>query len=57
MDQLRFRETPIPGDGVVDFTGNGKNIVLDQGQEITTLYGHLSKILDKKGVESEKINS
>ena len=47
--------TPIhaPADGIVKFrgrsNGNGKAIILDHGQGLTTRYGHLSKIDVKKG--------
>ena len=34
--------------------GNGKHIVLDHGQGITTLYGHLSKIYVAKGQKVRK---
>ena len=55
IDIANWRGTPVyaSGDGVVKFTGlsngNGKNVVLNHGQGITTLYGHLSKIHVKKG--------
>jgi murein DD-endopeptidase MepM/ murein hydrolase activator NlpD len=47
--------TPVyaPADGLVRFAGyangNGKNIILDHGQGITTHYAHLSKFHVKKG--------
>lgn len=47
--------TPVyaPGDGIVDFVGesngNGRGLVLNHGQGITTLYAHLSKSHVKKG--------
>jgi len=52
--------TPVyaRGDAVVTFAGNGngngKHIVLDHGQGITTLYGHLSKIHVVKGQKVRK---
>ncbi len=55
IDIANRRGTPVyaPGDAVVKFAGtsngNGKSIVLNHGQGITTLYGHLSKIYVKKG--------
>lgn len=47
--------TPIyaPANGIVDFVGesngNGRNVVLNHGQGITTQYAHLSKAHVKKG--------
>jgi murein DD-endopeptidase MepM/ murein hydrolase activator NlpD len=52
--------TPVraPGDGVVKFrgryNGNGRTIIMDHGQGITTRYGHLSKINVKKGERIRK---
>ena len=52
--------TPVnaPGDGVVKFrgryNGNGRTIIMDHGQGITTRYGHLSKIDVKKGERIKK---
>jgi len=47
-----------PGDGIVKYVGNGgangKNIVLNHGQGITTHYGHLSKIHVKRGQRINK---
>jgi len=47
-----------PGDGVVTYSGyssaNGNSIVLDHGQGITTQYGHLSKILVKRGEQIKR---
>ncbi len=60
IDIANRRGTPVyaSGDGVVKFAGlsngNGKNIVLNHGQGITTLYGHLSKIHVKKGERVKK---
>ncbi len=47
--------TPIlaTADGVVTFTGNrgllGKTIIIDHGHGITTYYGHMDKVLKKRG--------
>jgi murein DD-endopeptidase MepM/ murein hydrolase activator NlpD len=55
IDIANRKGTPVyaSGDAVVEFAGrkggNGKTIVLQHGQGITTLYGHLSKIYVKKG--------
>jgi murein DD-endopeptidase MepM/ murein hydrolase activator NlpD len=55
IDIANRRGTPVyaPGDAVVEFAGtsngNGKSVVLNHGQGITTLYGHLSKMYVKKG--------
>ena len=55
LDIANRTGTPVlaPGDAVVRFAGNGngngKHIVLDHGQGLTTLYGHLSKIHVVKG--------
>ena len=55
LDIANRTGTPVhaPGDAVVKFAGNGngngKHIVLDHGQGLTTLYGHLSKIHVVKG--------
>lgn len=52
--------TPIyaPGDGVVGYVGenarNGRAVVLDHGQGITTHYAHLSKTFVKKGERVRK---
>jgi murein DD-endopeptidase MepM/ murein hydrolase activator NlpD len=52
--------TPVqaPGAAVVHRVGhsgaNGKHIILDHGQGITTHYGHLSKIKVKKGERVDK---
>ena len=52
--------TPVhaSGDGVVESVGemggNGRNIVLAHGQEITTQYAHLSKILVSEGEHVRK---
>ncbi len=60
IDIANRRGTPVyaSGDGVVKFTGlsngTGKNVVLNHGQGITTLYGHLSKIHVKKGERVKK---
>ncbi len=55
LDIANWKGTPVhaPGDATVKFAGNGngngKYIVLDHGQGLTTLYGHLSKIHVVKG--------
>ena len=60
LDIANRKGTPVhaPGDAVVKFAGNGngngKHIVLDHGQGITTLYGHLSKIHVVKGQRVRK---
>ncbi len=60
LDIANRTGTPVyaRGDAVVTFTGNGngngKHIVLDHGQGITTLYGHLSKIHVVKGQKVRK---
>ncbi len=52
--------TPVhaPGDAVVETAGvkkgNGRYVVLDHGEEITTQYAHLSKILVKDGERVRK---
>jgi murein DD-endopeptidase MepM/ murein hydrolase activator NlpD len=52
--------TPVhaSGDAVVESTGvtggNGRNVVLDHGEEITTRYAHLSKILVSEGEHVHK---
>lgn len=47
------------GGGVVAFAGNdgdgfGNEVVIDHGDQISTLYGHMSEILVKKGEEIER---
>jgi len=60
LDIANRKGTPVhaPGDAVVKFAGNGngngKHIVLDHGQGITTLFGHLSKIHVVKGQKVRK---
>jgi len=60
LDIANRAGTPVhaPGDAVVKFAGNGngngKHIVLDHGQGLTTLYGHLSKIHVVKGQKVRK---
>lgn len=60
LDIANRKGTPVhaPGDAVVKFAGNGngngKHIVLDHGQGITTLFGHLSKIHVVKGQRVRK---
>jgi len=60
IDIASRRGTPVyaPGNGLVKFAGSsngiGKSIVLNHGQGITTLYGHLSKIHVKKGERVQK---
>lgn len=60
VDIANRKGTPVyaRGDAVVKFAGNGngngKHIVLDHGQGITTLYGHLSKIHVVKGQKVRK---
>ncbi|NIO12042.1 MAG: peptidoglycan DD-metalloendopeptidase family protein [Deltaproteobacteria bacterium] len=60
LDIANRTGTPVraPGDAVVKFAGygngNGKYVVLDHGQGLTTLYGHLSKIHVKKGQRVRK---
>ena len=60
LDIANRTGTPVhaPGDAVVKFAGNangnGKHIVLDHGQGLTTLYGHLSKIHVKKAERVQK---
>ncbi len=60
LDIANHTGTPVyaRGDAVVTFAGNGngngKHIVLDHGQGITTLYGHLSKIYVVKGQKVRK---
>ncbi|NIO09447.1 MAG: peptidoglycan DD-metalloendopeptidase family protein [Deltaproteobacteria bacterium] len=55
IDIANHKGTPIyaPGDAVVKFVGygkaNGRSIILDHGQGITTQYSHLSKANVKKG--------
>lgn len=55
IDIANRHGTPIyaPGNGIVKFVGNedgnGRSIVIDHGQGITTKYGHLSEIHVKKG--------
>jgi len=52
--------TPVraPGDAVVASTeetnGKGKTVTLDHGQEITTLYAHLSEVLVNQGEHVKK---
>jgi murein DD-endopeptidase MepM/ murein hydrolase activator NlpD len=52
--------TPVhaSGDAVVESVGvnggNGRSVVLDHGQEITTQYAHLSKILVSEGEQVRK---
>ncbi len=60
IDIANRRGTPVhaSGDGTVKFAGrkanNGKIVVLDHGQGITTHYAHLSKIHVKKGDSVQK---
>jgi len=60
LDIANRRGTPVyaSGDGVVKFAGlsngSGKSVVINHGQGITTLYGHLSKIHVKKGERVKK---
>lgn len=60
LDIANRKGTPVhaPGDAVVKFAGNGngngKHIILDHGQGITTLFGHLSKIHVVKGQKVRK---
>lgn len=60
LDIANRRGTPVnaPGDAIVKFAGNGngngKYVVLDHGQGLTTLYGHLSKIHVVKGQKISK---
>ncbi len=60
LDIANRKGTPVhaPGDAIVKFAGigngNGKHIVLDHGQGLTTLYGHLSKIHVAKGQKVRK---
>jgi len=60
IDIASRRGTPVyaPGNGLVKYvsssSGMGKSIVLNHGQGITTLYGHLSKIHVKKGERVQK---
>ncbi|MFQ5539687.1 MAG: M23 family metallopeptidase [Candidatus Binatia bacterium] len=60
IDIAGRRGTPVyaSGNGLVKFAGpsngNGKSIVLNHGQGITTHYGHLSKIHVKKGERVQK---
>jgi murein DD-endopeptidase MepM/ murein hydrolase activator NlpD len=55
LDIATCTGTPVkaPGDGKVTFTGRksflGKTIVIDHGHGMVTRYGHLSKILKKRG--------
>ena len=55
LDIANRKGTPVhaPGAGVVQQAGNaganGMQIILNHGQGITTHYGHLSKIMVKKG--------
>jgi len=60
IDIANHRGTPVhaPGNAVVKFVGygkaNGRSIILDHGQGITTQYGHLSKTHVKKGERVRK---
>ena len=60
LDIANRRGTPVyaSGNGVVKFAGqsngSGKSVVINHGQGITTLYGHLSKIHVKKGERVKK---
>jgi len=60
LDIANRRGTPVyaSGNGVVKFAGQsngtGKSVVINHGQGITTLYGHLSKIHVKKGERVKK---
>jgi len=60
IDIANRQGTPVhaSGDGLVKFAGrkasNGKIVVLDHGQGITTHYAHLSKIHVKKGDSVQK---
>jgi len=55
VDIANHKGTPVyaPGDAVVKFVGygkaNGRSVILDHGQGITTQYAHLSKTHVKKG--------
>ncbi len=55
IDIANHKGTPVyaPGDAVVKFVGygkaNGRSIILNHGQGITTQYAHLSKVHIKKG--------
>jgi hypothetical protein len=54
------RGTPIkaPANGIVVFTGSnadyGNAVIIDHGQELKTLYGHLQKILVVQGQKVER---
>ena len=60
LDIANHTGTPIyaPGDAVVKYAGynkaNGRSIILTHGQGITTQYGHLSKLLVKRGEQVKK---
>ncbi len=60
IDIANHKGTPIhaPGNAVVKFVGygraNGRSIILDHGQGITTQYSHLSKAHVKKGQQVTK---
>ncbi len=59
VDMSGYRKTPIlaPAPGTVVFAGRngnyGKSIVIDHGNGIRTRYGHLARILVKKGQRVE----
>lgn len=60
LDIANHKGTPVhaPGDAIVTYAGyskaNGRSLILDHGQGITTQYGHLSKILVKRGEQIKK---
>ena len=60
LDIANHKGTPVhaPGDAIVKYAGysnaNGRSLMLDHGQGITTQYGHLSKILVKRGEQIKK---
>ncbi len=60
LDIANHKGTPVhaPGDAIVKYAGysnaNGRSLILDHGQGITTQYGHLSKILVKRGDQIKK---
>ena len=60
IDIANHKGTPVyaPGNAVVKFVGygkaNGRSIILNHGQGITTQYSHLSKVHIKKGEKVKK---